>query len=173
VLELAASVTTDVDRITAAASVGDLDELVRAMRLVRGTPFRGLRADWAVIDGTQAHVEGIVVRATLRGADALMNRGRAVDAEWMVRKALIVSPDDERLYRALLRATHAQGDRTRLHRTMAQLVRMAGIAEPRWAGGRPRTGAAGDFRALHPETAAVYDDLLVAPPASFAHHPRH
>jgi len=172
-LELAGTVTTDVDRFTAAASREDPDELLQAMGLVRGTPFSGLRADWAVIDGTQAHVEGLVVQSALRSADALMDRGRAVDAEWIVRKALIVSPDDERLYRALLRATHAQGDRTRLHRTMAQVVRMAGIAEPRSAGGRPRTGAADQLRAVHPETAAVYYDLLVGTPAPFVHPPTH
>jgi DNA-binding SARP family transcriptional activator len=172
-LDLADSVTTDVDRFTAASSGADLDQLVRAMRLVRGTPFSGLRADWAVIDGTQAQVEGLVVQAALRGAGALVDRGRAVDAEWIVRQALIVSPDDERLYRALLRATHAHGDRARLHRTMAQLVRMAGIADPHASGCHPRTGAADGLRAVHPETAAMYYDLLVGTPASSVHPPRH
>jgi DNA-binding SARP family transcriptional activator len=173
VLELADSVTTDVDRVTVAASGADPDQLVHAMGLVRGTPFRGLRADWAVIDGTQAQVEGLVVQGALRAADALLERGRAVDAEWIVRKALLVSPDDERLYRALLRATHAHGDRARLHRTMAQLVRMAGIADPQASGGRPWTGAADAFGAVHPETAAVYYDLLVGAPAPSVHPPRH
>jgi two-component SAPR family response regulator len=172
-LELGDSVTTDVDRLTAAASRGDLDQLVHAMRLVRGSPFSGLRADWAVFDGTQAQVEGLVVQTALRAADALMERGRALDAEWIVRRALIVSPDDERLYRALLRATYAQGDRARLHRTMAQLVRMAGIAEPQSAGWRPGTGAADQLRAVHPETAAVYYDLLIGTPASCVQPPRH
>ena len=37
------------------------------------------------------------------------------EAEWMVRQALQVSPYDERLYRALLVATAAQGNRVRLH----------------------------------------------------------
>jgi DNA-binding SARP family transcriptional activator len=172
-LDLAGTVTTDVSRFTAAASGDDPDQLVHAMRLVRGTPFSGLRADWAVIDGTQAQVEGLVVQNALRALDALLERGRAVDAEWVVRQALIVSPDDERLYRGLLRATHAQGDRARLHRTMAQLVRMAGIADPRASGGRPWTGAADAFGAVHPETAAVYYDLLVGSPAPSVHPPRH
>jgi hypothetical protein len=173
VLELAHSVTTDVDRFTAAASGADPDQLVRAMGLVRGTPFSGLRADWAVIDGTQAEVEGLVVQGALQAADALLDRGRAVDAEWVVRKALTVSPDDERLYRALLRATHAHGDRARLHRTMAQLVRLAGIADPHAPGQRRGTGAADAFGAVHPETAAVYYDLLVGAPAPSVHRPRH
>ena len=171
-LELAASVTTDVDAFSAAASGTDPDQLLQSMRLVRGTPFSGLRADWAVMDGTQAYVEGVVVQAALRAADVLMDRGRAIDAEWVVRKALVVRPDDERLYRALLRATHAQGDRARLHRTMTQLIRMAGVAAPR-GGGRPWTSSADQLSAVHPETAAMYYDLLVGARATCAHAPRH
>ena len=54
----------------------------------------------------------------------------------MVRQALLVSPYDERLYRALLRATAAQGNRVGLRSAMAQLLTLAGEAVP--AGGRAR-----------------------------------
>ena len=46
----------------------------------------------------------------------------------MIRRALQVSPYDERLYRALLVATAAQGNRVRLHAAMAQLLTLAGEA---------------------------------------------
>ena len=48
----------------------------------------------------------------------------------MVRQALHVSPYDERLYRALLAATAAQGNRVRLRSAMAQLLTLAGEASP-------------------------------------------
>ena len=97
------------------------------MQLVRGPLFGGLhRADWAVFDGTQSWIESLVVRTALRGADACIGRGLGSEAAWMVRQALRVSPYDERLYRALLRATAAQGNRVGLRSTMAELLALAG-----------------------------------------------
>ena len=46
----------------------------------------------------------------------------------MVRRALRVSPYDERLYRALLRATEAQGNRVGLHRPWPSCSTLAGEA---------------------------------------------
>ena len=63
----------------------------------------------------------------------------------MVRQALQVSPYDERLYRALLRATAAQGNRVRLHAAMAQLRTLAGEA-----GRRAGTQAGADAAGLPP-----------------------
>jgi DNA-binding SARP family transcriptional activator len=139
------------------------------MRLVRGPLFAGLhRTDWAVFDGTQPAVESLVVRTALRGADACIERGSADEAEWMVRQALHVSPYDERLYRALLMATAAQGNRVRLRSAMAQLLTLAGEAA------RPRAAAPVHVPAdcLHPETTALYRDLLRGSPAPGGHPAR-
>jgi DNA-binding SARP family transcriptional activator len=164
-LELAATVTTDVDRFVALASTNDPSELVHAMELVRGAPFSGLRhGDWAVFDGTQAEVEDVVVQAALRGADRLLAQDRAAEAERVIRKALLVRRFDERLYRALLRATHAHGDRVRLRCTMAELVHMAEVGSS-WTNGSSHRSAATRLGVLHPETAAVYRDLLMMAPA--------
>ena len=136
------------------------------MRLVRGPIFAGLhRADWAVFDGTQSHVESLVVRTALRAADASVRRGCADAAEWIVRQALHVSPYDERLYRALLTATAAQGNRVRLRSTMAQLLTLAGesACPPAWAPVHVPADC------LHPETAALYRDLLRGSPAAGGH----
>jgi DNA-binding SARP family transcriptional activator len=134
------------------------------MKLIRGPLFGGLRlADWAVLDGTQAAVESLIAETALRGAEALQVLGRAADAEWIVRRALVVSPYDERLYRALLLATAAQGNRLALHVTMGQLLTLAGDFAGWGASGRgPETRA---LSCLHPETADLYRELLRGSPA--------
>ena len=139
------------------------------MRLVRGPLFAGLRrTDWAVFDGTQSEIEALVVRTALRGADAFVRLGCGDEAEWMVRRALQVSPYDERLYRALLVATAAQGNRVRLRAAMAQLLTLAGEAA------RPpaRTPVQAPADCLHPETTALYRDLLRGSPAAGGHPAR-
>ena len=168
-LRLGDAVTTDVERFASLARADDPPQLFRAMRLVRGPLFSGLhRNDWAVFDGTQAEIESLVVRTALRGSDAFVRLGRGDEAEWMVRQALHVSPYDERLYRALLTATAAQGNRVRLRSTMAHLLTLAGEAA-----GRP-TVVTEDLVAdyLHPETTALYRDLLRWSPAAGRHPAR-
>ncbi len=169
VLRLRETVVTDVDQFAALAASGDPDDVVRGMQLVRGPLFSGLRStDWAVFDGTAAAVEALVVRAALQGAQALVRRGDPEWAEWVVRRALTLSPYDERLYRALLRATAAQGDCARLRSTMAQLRILSGEAPgPPWPAGARDVAAA-----LHPQTESLYRDLLYAEPASGRHRAR-
>jgi DNA-binding SARP family transcriptional activator len=86
----------------------------------------------------------------------------------LVRQALLVSPYDERLYRALLRATAAQGNRVRLRSAMAQLLTMAGggVCPP------ARAVASQPTECLHPETTALYRDLLRGSPATGGHPAR-
>ena len=165
-LRLSETVCCDVDRFAALESTGDPDSVVEAMRLVRGRLFGGLRrADWAVLDGTQAAVEGLVVGAALRAADRFTRAERADDAAWVVRRALVVSPYDEQLYRALLRATALQGNRLALRATMTQLLTLAGdVAVPRT--GRGRRGNNPALTCVHPQTAALYRDLLRDAPAA-------
>jgi DNA-binding SARP family transcriptional activator len=163
-VRLSDSVTTDVERFASLASTGDTSGVVEAMRLGRGPLFGGLRrADWAVLDGTQAAVESLVVGAALRGAQMLME-DRGAEAEWVVRRALVVSPYDERLYRALLRATASQGNRLALRATMAHLLALAGdVPGPGTGCGRP--GETSPLTSLHPDTADLYQALLRGAPA--------
>ena len=168
-LRLRESVTTDVERFSKLSRTDDPHLLLSAMQLVRGRVFAGLhRTDWAVFDGTEAEIESLVVRTGLRGAEAFVELGRVDDAEWIVRKALRVSPYDERLYRALLKVTAAQGNRARLHATMAHLQTLAG--EPR-SPATPRAALAPPD-CLHPETRALYCELLVRSPAAGGHPAR-
>ena len=84
----------------------------------------------------------------------------------MVRRALLVSPYDERLYRALLRVKAAHGNRVGLRAAMAELLTMAGEGSGR-AGSphQPRD----PLDRLHPETTSLYRDLLSGPPAAGGH----
>ena len=168
-LRLGDAVTTDVEHFGLLATEEDPDQLLRAMRLIRGPLFSGLhRADWAIFDGTHAGIEALVVRTALRGADAFVRLGRGEEAEWMVRRALQLSPYDERLYRALLTATAAQGNRVRLHSAMAQLRTLAGdLACP-----PARTAPLTPSDSLHPATTALYRDLLLGSPAAGGHPAR-
>lgn len=86
----------------------------------------------------------MVVETALRGAAAALRAGRGHDAEWVIRRALRVSPYDERLYRGLLRAVDAEGNRLGLRRTMAGLQRLAATAGE---------------TSLHPQTMALYREL--------------
>ena len=168
-LRLRDTVTTDVERFATLVASDDPHQLLSAMRLVRGRLFAGLRrTDWAVFDGTEAEIEALVVRTALRGADAFVGLGCVDEGEWMVRKALQVSPYDERLYRALLTTLAAQGNRVRLHAAMAQLRTLAGEA------GAPaaRRAAHAVPDCFHPETAALYRDLLEGSPAAGGHPSR-
>jgi hypothetical protein len=79
-----------------------------------------------------------------------------------VRSGLVVSPFDERLYRALLLALAAQGNRVRLRAAMAQLLALAIEESVPVPVGRWERGLA----ALHPETTSLYQELLCGWPAT-------
>jgi hypothetical protein len=77
----------------------------------------------------------------------------------MIRRALQVSPYDERLYRALLRATETMGNRLGLRAAMAEILVVAAEGGPPWRG--PPTGIASvrEPSLLHPRTMALFHDL--------------
>ncbi len=143
------------------AASGDPKEALEAARLVRGPLFGGLRrGDWAILDGTYAHVERLVVHTVLQAAEALRRDGRAAEAEWIVRRGLLASPYDERLYRSLLLALAAQGDRTGMRAAMAQLLLVV-----RGSPATLRDWDGGGTDAPHPRTTELYRELLRPWPA--------
>jgi DNA-binding SARP family transcriptional activator len=161
-LRLHPSVVTDVDHFAELARCATPEAGIEAAGLLRGPLFGGLRrADWAVLDGTQARVESLVVHTVLQAAEWLRRDGRAAAAEWVVRRGLLASPYDERLYRSLLRALAAQGNRTAMHAAMAQLLVLAREARAAFV-----ARGAGGAGALHPETTELYGELLCGWPAT-------
>jgi DNA-binding SARP family transcriptional activator len=153
-------VVTDVDRFSELARSETCEAWLEAAGLVRGPLFGGLRrSDWAILDGTHARVEALVVHTVLQSAEALRRDGRVAEAEWIVRRGLLASPYDERLYRSLFLALAAQGDRMGMRAAMAQLLVSV-------RGARPfREWNAGGSDAVHPETNELYRDLLRRWPA--------
>jgi len=161
-IQLRDTVTTDVDLFAALSSSGDPVQVLRAMRLVRGPLFAGLRrVDWAVLDGTQSQIESLVVRVALSEADVAIRGGCGMVAEWIVRRALRLNPYDERLHRMLLRAMDAQGNRVGLHAAMTQLRTLAWESASGWATGVPPND-------VHPDTTALYRGLLLGTAATGA-----
>jgi DNA-binding SARP family transcriptional activator len=159
-LQLGETVGTDVERFARAAANADPARWVDALGLVRGRLFEGLdRVDWAVLDGTQAALESMVVATALKGAEHYLRLGQGEQAEWMIRRALRVSPYDERLYRALLWATEAMGNRTGLRSTMAELVCVATDGRSSAQASGAGTGSRFVQSAIHPETLALYREL--------------
>jgi DNA-binding SARP family transcriptional activator len=161
VLRLHPSVVTDVDRFSVLSRARTCEGWIEAAGLVRGPLFGGLRlADWAILDGTAARVEAMVVHTVLQAAETLRGDGRAAEAEWIVRRGLLASPFDERLYRSLLVALAAQGNRTGMRAAMEQFSVMAKAARTTF-----RDPDAGRSGSLHPETTGLYRDLLRGWPA--------
>jgi DNA-binding SARP family transcriptional activator len=159
-LRLADTVSTDVERFTRAAAEPDPTSWKDALALVRGRPFEGLHlADWAVLDGTQAQVEAMVVDTALKAAEHFLDRGCGAEAAWMIRRGLRANPYDERLYRGLLWATEIMGNRAGLQTTMAELLSLATDGAARAAG--PGPGPLRQIAAspVHPETVALFRAL--------------
>ena len=165
-LHLGRGVTTDVDRFATLASSDDPRLFTRALELVRGPLFPGLRCpDWPVVEGTQAALESMIVETALRAVRGHLDDGRLPDAERAARAALTGVPYDERLYRLLLQVTAAMGNRVGLRRTMAEFVTRAAD----WPLG-PRCPDQECRHASHPglldpETLSLYRELCGWEPA--------
>jgi DNA-binding SARP family transcriptional activator len=159
-LRLADTVRTDVDRFAGVVANPDPVGWKEALALVRGRPFEGLNlADWAVLDGTQAQLESLLVDTALRAAEHFLRRGLGEDAEWAIRRGLRASPYDERLYRALLWAAEVMGNRVGMRSAMAELLCLAaGGGTPGW-GASPGTGSHAVPSFVHPRTAALFRQL--------------
>jgi DNA-binding SARP family transcriptional activator len=159
-VRLGASVGTDVDRFARAAAEPDPARWREALELVRGALFEGLsRCDWAVFEGISAELGSMVTDTALRGAEHFLARGLGGEAEWMIRRALKVSPYDERLYRALLRAAEVQGNRMGVRSAMAELLTAAREAEQGRVAPCPSSPGSPSPSFVHPKTVALYREL--------------
>lgn len=158
-LALGPAVTTDWERFQALAATTGASAPTAwesALDLVRGRPFDGLRAlDWAVLEGVQAAIEDGVVQVALRLARHHLDQGDGWAAERAARRALVMCPYDERLYRAVMRAADHQGNPGGVERAMAELSRVVGGD----IGGGPGPRGRAPVDAIpwaHPDTVSVY-----------------
>lgn len=124
------------------------DALGRALELVRGRPFESARPgsyEWTVVH--QAEMEAQIAEVAELLADRRLEAGDHAGATWAARRGLRASPDNERLYRVLLRAAHAAGNLAGVHAVWNELLRRVDDdVEP--------------FDSLHPETVELYQRLV-------------
>ncbi|MGO9560599.1 MAG: AfsR/SARP family transcriptional regulator [Acidimicrobiales bacterium] len=120
-----------------------------ALAMIRGKPFEGLtECGWALLEGFVATIEGRIIDIACRLASRSLDDGNATHAEWALRRALMASPWDERLYRMLMVVNHASGNRGGVESALRSLAHVLD-----WRGD-PIDG-------VHPETAQLYRQLVV------------
>jgi hypothetical protein len=133
-----------------------LDNLLNAaLDLVRGRFLANRtkgRYGWLAYEIVEAQIPAQIADAALRLADARIANGAAEKAISAVEAGLRMSPEDEELWRGLLRAVFATGDVSRLAETIASL--------------RDRTWRVHGVRELHPLTESLIAEL--APTSALA-----
>ena len=153
-LQLSESVTTDWRSFVLLASSDDPLCWTRALELVRGQPFDGLRnAEWTVFEGVAADIEDRVATLACRSADEYLGAGHPGPAAAAARRGLLASPYDERLYRRLLVCADQEGHPAGVERVMAELLSQVDEAPSR------RPGERFDLAVVHPKTASLYRSL--------------
>ena len=157
-LTFATTVTTDWAQfrsLAAARGPGAPAAWRAALELVRGPLLGGLRStDWAVLEGLAAEMEGAIVQLALDLAEHDLARRDGRGAERALRRGLLASPYDERLYRLLFLAADCQGNPSGVESAMCELVRLVSGE----LGGRAQVlcGPEDPARWVHPETLAAY-----------------
>jgi hypothetical protein len=126
-----------------------LDNLFSAaLDLVRGRFLANRtkgRYGWLAYEIVEAQIPAQIADTALRLADARIANGAAEKAIAAVEAGLRASPEDEELWRGLLRAVYATNDVPRLEQTIVAL--------------RERTWRVHGVRELHPRTEALIGEL--------------
>ncbi|GAA3709922.1 hypothetical protein GCM10022224_089350 [Nonomuraea antimicrobica] len=123
--------------------------LEKALGLVRGPLLASRRPGgyaWLAADDLEYDVSAEVADAAHQLCELRLAHGQPDAAVSAVRAALLLAPDDEGLWRDLLRATHATDDTVRLRAVVEGLTRRA--ASHPYGGG------------MAPETEALIEELL-------------
>ncbi len=142
---LGPGVTTDWERFSLLARPGrSAADWHDALELVRGRPFDGLReASWTLLEGIVPTIESAIVDVACRLAEHALAAEDAEEAEWAARRAMLVCPWDERLYRIVMRSADAAGNRAGVDAALRQLARVL-------------EGSGDPLDVVHPETATLY-----------------
>jgi DNA-binding SARP family transcriptional activator len=144
---LGPDLVTDWERFRALAAAEDPASWRKALDLIRGRPFEGLReTQWTLIEGVIPAMESTVVELACRLAEVLLANGAPEGAEGAARRALLVCPWDERLYRVLMRGADALGNRAGVDAALRHL-------------GRVLENKGDPLNSVHPDTAALYREL--------------
>ncbi|MEY9887312.1 hypothetical protein ABIA31_000941 [Catenulispora sp. MAP5-51] len=123
--------------------------LGQALGLVRGPLLahrETSRYGWLAYESVEAEVPAVIADTAVELCELRLALGDAEGAIDAVRSGMRGAPSDEELSRALLRATHATGDQSRLREAIATV--------------EEQTRAVHGERGLHPKTEALVDELL-------------
>ena len=135
---LSGQVVTDLDRVgrrlnwARDAPASDAVPVLRAaLDLVRGRPFATRSGyEWAFVDQLVFHAEQLVVDVAHLLGRLCLGGDDATGAVWATAGGLRARPGDETLYQLRMRAFAAQGNRTSVHRALAELRTFLEGAEP-------------------------------------------
>jgi hypothetical protein len=136
-------------QLAASSPAGEESYLQQALALVRGRLLqarRPRRYTWLAKDHLEYEVPARIADAAHRLIELRLAKGNAAGAIQAARTALRGAPDEEGLWRDLLRATHAGGDSVRLREVVSEL--------------EARVATDPALEELHPETEALIDELL-------------
>lgn len=145
---LSPEVATDLALFKTSADGCDRRGLEDALRLVRGRPLEGLHdSGWTFLEGFVSDAESAVVTAAGTLCEICLEEADPAGGVWAVRRGLLASPWDEGLYRLLMRAHHAAGNKGGIEAALRSLARAL-----EWEG-PPLEG-------VHPDTARLYEALV-------------
>jgi Bacterial transcriptional activator domain len=136
-------------RLAEADPSGERAHLQRALSLVRGPLLEGRRPRryaWLAREELEYEVPARIADAAHRLVELRLAGSDAHGAAAAARAGLRGAPDEEGLWRDLLRATHATGDTAKLRAVVGELER--------------RVAADPALEELHAETEALIDELL-------------
>jgi hypothetical protein len=136
-------------QLAAATPAAEEAYLQQALALVRGRLLqarRPRRYAWLAKENLEYEVPARIADAAHRLVELRLARGDAAGAVQAAGTGLRGAPDEEGLWRDLLRATHATGDGARLRAVVSEL--------------EARVAADPALEELHPETEALIDELL-------------
>jgi Bacterial transcriptional activator domain len=136
-------------RLAEADPAGEPDRLQQALSLVRGPLLAGRRPRryaWLAREDLEHEVPARIADAAHRLVELRLAGSDARGAAAAARAGLRGAPDEEGLWRDLLRATHATGDTARLRAVVGEL--------------EERVAADPALEELHAETEALIDELL-------------
>lgn len=121
---LLSETTTDWELFRSLSASTRREDRRRALALVRGRPFDGLAdSGWSLLEGFVTEIEAAIVETACRVAEGELAAGDLVAAEAALRRALLVAPWDERLYRPLMQTHHAAGNRGGIDAALRTLAR--------------------------------------------------
>lgn len=136
-------------QLASATPAGEEAYLQQALALVRGRLLqarRPRRYAWLAKENLEYEVPARVADVAHRLVELRLARSNATGAIQAAGAGLRGAPDEEGLWRDLLRATHATGDSSRLRAVVSEL--------------EARVAADPALEELHPETEALIDELL-------------